>query len=108
MASKEYRFIITEKAENDLDEIAKYIAVDLANPDVATAFVEQLLRIIDEICLFPESGALVDNRFIQNKNIRHKVIGNYILYYLPEKENRTCYVLLIIYGRRDMRRIELE
>lgn len=108
MASKKYIFIITEKAENDLDEISKYIAVDLANPDAATAFVEQLLRIIDEICLFPESGALVDNIFIQNKIIRHKVIGNYNMYYLPEKENRICYVLRIIYGRRDMKKIDLE
>lgn len=107
MASKKYRFIITEKAENDLDEILKYISVELVNPDAATSFVEKLLSIIDEICLFPESGALVDNEYIQNKNVRHKVIGNYVMYYLPEKDDRICYVLRIIYGRRDIKKIDL-
>lgn len=107
MASKRFRFIFTEAAERDLDEIVKYISVELANPKAATDFLDCLAKVSDDICLYPESGPKVDNDFIQNKNVRYKIIGNYILYYLPQKEERICYALRIVYGRRDMRKIAL-
>ena len=106
MASKRYRLVFTEAAERDLDDIVKYISVELANPKAATDFLDHLAEISDDICLYPESGPKVDNEFVQ-KNVRYKIIGNYILYYLPQKEDKISYVLRIIYGRRDLRKITL-
>lgn len=81
---------MTKRAESDLD--------DLANPQAASDFVDKLQDNIEEIRDFPESGSRVDNEFLQVENIRKKLIGNYIMYYLPDTEEKNnshpTYILL--------------
>lgn len=42
MASK-FGYRLTKRAESDLDGIVSYIAIDLANPQAASDFVDKLL-----------------------------------------------------------------
>ena len=105
MASK-YSFVLTEKAEADLDQILNYIAVELDNPQAASNFLDRIIEVIDIICCFPDSGAQIDNPFVANKNVRFKVIGNFILYYLADHKSLQCYVLRIVYGGRDLTKID--
>ena len=101
MASK-FGYRLTNRAESDLDEIVCYIAVELANPQAASDFVDNLQVHIEETRSFPESGSLVQNEFLQVDNVRKKLVGNYIMYYLPEMEEKLIYVLRIVYGKRNM------
>lgn len=101
MASK-FGYRLTNRAESDLDEIVRYIAVELANPQAASDFVDNLQAHIEEARPFPESGSLVQNEFLQVDNVRKKLVGNYIMYYLPEMEEKLIYVLRIVYGKRNM------
>ena len=39
---------------------------------------------------------------LQFADVRKKLVGNYIMYYLPSKEDKIIYVLRIIYGKRNM------
>ncbi|MBO4603990.1 MAG: type II toxin-antitoxin system RelE/ParE family toxin [Clostridiales bacterium] len=103
MRSEGYSFEITEKAERDLDDILRYISVELANPKAASRFIEDFMKAVDEVCSFPECGALVDNEYIPVRSVRHMVIGNYVMYYLPDQNKKICFVLRLIYGRRDLR-----
>lgn len=98
----EYGFKLTQKAEADLDDIVSYLAVDLANPQAASNFVDKLQGAINEACSFPESGAPVVNEFLPETKVRKKLVGNYVLYYLPEREEQIIYVLRIVYGRRNL------
>ena len=101
MASKfEYR--LTKRAESDLDGIVWYITVDLANPQAASDFVDKLQDTIEEARAFPESGSLVDNEFLQIENVRKKLVGNYIMYYLPDIGENIIYILRIVYGKRNL------
>lgn len=93
---------LTQKADADLDGIVEYIAVKLANPKVASDFVNKLKDVIEEAWDFPESGALVVNEFISDMQVRKKLVGNYILYYLPDFTNKIIFVLRIVYGRQNM------
>ena len=95
----EYRF--TRKAEADLDSIVRYISGELSNPKAASVFVEKLQDIIDEARAFPESGSPVMNEFLENTQVRKKFAGNYVMYYLPDTNERVLYILRIIYGKRD-------
>lgn len=95
----------TNKAESDLDEIIRYIKVDLANPIAASNFIDCLLKSIDEIERFPESGSLVNNEYLIAKNVRKKLINNYIMFYVYDDENKIIYILRIIYGKRDISEI---
>lgn len=101
MASK-FGCRFTEKAEADLDQILGYIAVELANPKAASDFADGLQSAIEEARTFPESGLPVENEFLANNAVRKKLIGNYLMYYLPDLEERTIFILRIVYGRRSM------
>lgn len=101
MASK-FGYRLTKRAESDLDGIVSYIAVELANPKAASDFVDKLQDNIEEARSFPESGSFVNNEFLQVENVRKKLVGNYIMYYLPNEEEKVIYILRIVYGRRNM------
>ena len=101
MASK-FGYRLTKRAESDLDGIVSYIAVELVNPQAASDFVDKLQDNIEEAIVFPESGSLVDNEFLQVENARKKLVGNYIMYYLPDTEEKVIYILRIVYGKRNM------
>lgn len=101
MASK-FGYRLTKRAEFDLDEIVSYIAVELANPQAASDFVDKLQDNIEEARDFPESGPLVHNEFLQVENVRKKLVGNYIVYYLADTGEKMIYILRIVYGQRNL------
>ena len=107
MASK-FGYRLTKKAESDLDGIVSYIAVELANPQAASDLVDKLKDNIDEARAFPESGSLVDNEFLQVENLRKKLIGNYIMYYLPDMREKIIYILRIVYGKQNITEIHIK
>ena len=101
MVSK-FGYRLTKRAEYDLDGIVSYIAVFLANPQAASDFVDKLQDNIEEARAFPESGSLVHNEFLQLESVRKKMVGNYIMYYLPDMGEEIIYVLRIVYRKRNM------
>lgn len=107
MASK-FGYRLTKRAESDLDGIVSYIAVELANPQAASDFVDKLKDNIDEARAFPESGSPVDNEFLQVENLRKKLIGNYIMYYLPDMREKIIYILRIVYGKQNITEIHIK
>ena len=101
MESK-WGYQLTQKADADLDDIVGYIAVELANPTAASDFADKLQGAIEEARSFPESGSLVINEFVPNTEVRKKLVGNYIMYYLPNPDEKMIIILRIVYGRRNM------
>ena len=107
MGSK-YSYLFSAKAEADLDGIVRYIALTLSNPAAASDFIDRLLAVIDDTCLFPQSGMPAATEFIPDMGIRKKPVGNYIVYYLSDDTNNTITVLRIIYSRRNLSEIIAE
>lgn len=107
MASK-FGYQLTKRAESDLDGIVSYIAVELSTPQAASDFVDKLKDNIDETRAFPESGSPVDNEFLQVENLRKKLIGNYIMYYLPDMREKIIYILRIVYGKQNITEIHIK
>lgn len=101
MASK-FGYRLTKRAESDLDGIVLYITVDLANPQAASDFVDKLQNTIEEARAFLESGSPVHNEFLQIENMRKKLVGNYIVYYLLDIGENIIYILRIVYGKRNL------
>ncbi len=98
----EFGYSFTKKAEEDFDEIISYIAVELANPKAASGFADKLQESIDTTRTFPESGAPLNNEFLQVENVRKKFVGNYVMYYFPDMNAKVIYILRIVYGKRNM------
>ena len=100
--SSNYRYHFTKKAEADLDEILSYISIELSNPDAAASFLKDLQTVLTSICSVPKIGRIVENEFLPDKEIRKSLVGNYVLYYLPDTEEKSIYVLRILYSRRNL------
>ena len=47
-----YSYIILRKASQDLEEIFKYISIDLSNPGAAKKLISEFLEAFDRICFF--------------------------------------------------------
>jgi len=85
-----------------LDEILSYISIELSNPDAAASFLKDLQTVLTSICSVPKIGRIVENEFLPDKEIRKSLVGNYVLYYLPDTEEKSIYILRILYGRRNL------
>ena len=96
----QYRF--SKKAEADLDEILSYLSIELSNSDTASGFLKDLQTVIDSICAIPKIGRIVENEFLPDREVRKSLVGNYILYYLPDTNEKIIYILRILYGRRSL------
>ena len=101
MAS-EYTYKFTERAEQDFDEILNYITEELKNPDVAIKLGRKIFENIETICAYPETGMLVDNEYLSDKQVRRILVDNYIVYYKPIATDETVYILRIVYGYRNL------
>lgn len=97
-----YQYHFTKKAEADLEEILSYISIELSNPEAAASFLKDLQAVLASICSVPKIGRIVENEFLPDKEIRKSLVGNYVLYYLPDTEEKSIYVLRILYGRRNL------
>lgn len=97
-----FRYHLSHKAETDLDDIVSYIAVELANPQAASDFVDELVHVINEARDYPDSGAIVSNEYLPEITMRKKLVGNYIMYYLPVPDERMIYIVRIVYSKRNM------
>ena len=100
--SSNYQYHFTKKAKSDLDEILSYISIELSNPDAAASFLKDLQTVLTSICSVPKIGRIVENEFLPDKEIRKSLVGNYVLYYLPDTEEKSIYVLRILYSRRNL------
>ena len=101
----EYTYLLTQKAEADLDNIVSYISLELSNAKAASDFVTKLQDSIAETLLFPLSGSPVNNAFLPDAAVRKKVIGNYVMYYLPDTAQHIIYILRLVYGRMNVEEI---
>lgn len=98
----EYQLQMTQRAEADLDEIVGYIRNELENETAAKAILGDIVKCMERLCVFPESGSLVLADYLPGVRMRRKIVGNYILYYRVLKEQGVVRILRIVYGRRDM------
>ncbi len=64
MASDRYNYVLTERAEADIDEVLDYIANELVNPDAASAFADEL----------EEKENIVVLRVVYNRRDQDKIL----------------------------------
>ena len=100
-----YSYRFTEKAEQDFDEILRYISIDLVNPTAAQNLGRKIFEKIDMVRVFPDSGAPVDNEFLADKTIRKLFVDNYVVYYKVHYDEKVISIIRIIFGKRNLEEI---
>ena len=97
-----YSYQFTERAEQDLDEILRYISVDLANPTAAQNLGRKIFEKIETVRFSPEVGSPVMNDFLLDKTVRKMLVDNYIFYYKVKSDEKTIVIIRIVYSKRNL------
>ncbi len=84
----------TNKALEELDDIANYISKDSSN--YAQILVKQIYEMISHLKLFPKFGRKVPE--YNNPNIREILYKNYRIVYLVKQEHLE--IISVIHGSR--------
>ncbi|AET67909.1 plasmid stabilization system protein [Desulfosporosinus orientis DSM 765] len=96
-----YRLVVTEFANEDLDNIVSYIAVQLDNPMVAAAFLDEVERCYG----FLKSNPLMYERChdvrLEADGYRKATINNYVLVYKVDETAKTVIIYRFFYGAQN-------
>ena len=96
-----YDLLITKAADQDLDGIVEYIAVNLSNPSAAGAFLDSVAACYRVLRETPLAYAECSDKPLQAKRYRKAVIDNFLLVYRTDEKTRKVYVLRFFYGGQD-------
>lgn len=107
MLSK-YTFRLTPLAERDIDSALGYIAENLCNPKAASDLYLEIESAIDTICTFPRSSSDCLCFLIQDENIRHIPVDNYVLIYEIVDELKEIRILRFRYSKMNLKNVELK
>jgi plasmid stabilization system protein len=89
----EYKYQFTSHAEKDLDDILSYLEFTIASPTATKNFLKKLRLTLSNICLFPNSYKLIQNKYINNIRIRKALVMQYILYYSIDSLNNRIIII---------------
>lgn len=97
-----YSVKITEQAEFDLKSIFEYIALDLQSLEIAVGQLERLEKSIMGLNVMPERFRLYEKEPWHSRGLRIMPVDNYLVFYIPDHEVKTVYVIRVMYGGRDI------
>ena len=96
-----YNINITEPAENDLRDIARYIAAQLNAPTNALNTVQAIKDAIAGLKTTALVYPLVRDDRLAAMGYRPLIVKNYIAFYIVDEKGKTVDVDRILYKRRD-------
>ena len=79
-----------------------YISGKHLNPGAADNLYQRIQRVIISICDTPYAFPDCSRYLIDYENIRHAVVGNYVLIYEVSQHEEMIKVLRFLYGGRDI------
>ena len=81
MKKSDFKLKIAPMAENDLNQIFDYIAIELSNPYAAIEQINAFEKAFENICMFPESSPYISNQYVRDKSLRKLIVNNYLVFY---------------------------
>lgn len=97
-----WKIVYTKKALEELDDIYNYISNVLLEPKTAKSLFELIIKEVRGLDQMPMRNRLCDELPWNDKGIRKMQVKNYLIFYRPNEEDHTVYILKIIYGGRDI------
>lgn len=97
-----YEVFTTEQAATDLRAIFEYIAYELLAGENAIKQLDRLEEAILSLDEMPERYQLYDKEPWRERNLRIMPVDNYLVFYIPQEEDKTVTVIRVMYGRRDI------
>jgi len=81
-----YKVQITKEALEDMEQIYNHIANVLSAPETAMKQYNRIADAIEKLETFPNRFCVVESKMGGLKGLRRKLIDNYSIFYLIEKD----------------------
>jgi len=98
----QYEIIITPAAENDLQEIYKYIATELLEPQTAINLCDKIEQEILKLDTMSDRHPLYKKEPWLSRGLRFFPVGKFLVFYITREADRTVHVLRVMYGGRNV------
>ena len=99
--SDSYQVRLLPVAEEDLDEIVAYVALD--NLQAASKLADRIETRLGSLSSFPRLGRIPRDSDLRDAGYRYLIIGDYLAFFTVEKH--TVIVHRILHGTRDYREL---
>ena len=96
-----YKVDVTDEAKADIRAAARYIAVELRQPDTAESLLDSFDEEITSLEKMPERYGTVHDEYLASLGIRMTMVKNYLLFYLVDRTALTVTIIRMLHGRRD-------
>ncbi|MET1248973.1 type II toxin-antitoxin system RelE/ParE family toxin [Sporolactobacillus sp. STCC-11] len=96
-----YNLIMSISAVNDLQEISRYIAKELQEPETAQKLVAKIKRTVMSLSEMPTRYPCVTDQYLASRGIRRIVVDHYLVFYLIHEEDRVVSIIRILYSKRN-------
>lgn len=96
-----YKIYYAKEATLDLDNIERYIALELKNPDAAWNTINGIMTTIEKMVHTPKAHPLVYNSYLASLGFRLTYYNNYNMLYIVKDDTQEIYIVRILSDRRD-------
>lgn len=93
-----YEIIITSAAENDLQQILKYIATELLEQETAINLCDRIEQEILKLDTMSDRHPLYRKEPWFSKGLRFFPVGTFLIFYITRESDCTVHVLRVMYG----------
>ena len=94
-----YQIDISRRAQQDLDDCARYIAYQLKNLSAAQTLLRNAFRAIDSLEELPSRFSVVRDPFLESLGIRFLPVQGYLAFYQVNEATQTVHILRFLYGK---------
>lgn len=94
----EYNIKLSIEAERDLQNVIIYIKNNLKDPISAERYAHLMKNEIESLKYNPKRYAIIDNKKIEDLQVRKLIIKNYIAFYRVNEEKKLVNIERILYG----------
>lgn len=99
--SMENRLVLLPKAQEDLENIFSYIAIELVNKQAASNLIDTFETKFNELLLFPLSYPLIKSKLIFQIDLRKCIVQNYIIVYFYNEIEKLVEIIRVMYSKVD-------
>ncbi|MBU1144550.1 MAG: type II toxin-antitoxin system RelE/ParE family toxin [Firmicutes bacterium] len=94
-------YILFPKANDDLENIIRYVSIELTNPEAAMNLILRFEKKFNELSQFPQAYPTMENEQLIIKNLRKCVVDNFLVIYLHNEVLNLIEIVRVIYARQD-------
>ena len=96
-----YKLVVSERAEEQIDNIIGYVAVELSNPTAAKAIIDDIEKAYNKLEYMADSLALCQDPYLSQKGYRKYILDDHDYVILYRLENKEVHISGVFHMKED-------